>query len=92
VLHAREPDWYEHRLLKPAAGEMNLHAFSVGSTEISRCRTFRDWLRVDRSGRQLHEQSKRRLAARHWNYMQNCADAKGHVIEAIRDRANRTKH
>src|SRR6266567_2187781 len=37
VLHIREPDWYEHRLLKGPDTAINLHVFSPGCPEIDRC-------------------------------------------------------
>lgn len=36
VLRIREPDWYQHRLLKTVEGDANLHVFSRGCEEIDR--------------------------------------------------------
>jgi GrpB-like predicted nucleotidyltransferase (UPF0157 family) len=87
VLHAREPDWYEHRLLKHRDPPTNLHVFPVGAAETRRCLLFRDWLRSNESDRALYESSKERLAARRWDYVQSYADAKSDVVAAIMARA-----
>ena len=50
---------------------------------------FRDWLRAHDADRELYEQSKRVLAGREWNYVQNYADAKSAVVEEIIARARR---
>jgi GrpB-like predicted nucleotidyltransferase (UPF0157 family) len=90
ALTIREPDWYEHRLLKPAEVPGNLHVFSRGCEEIDRMLLFRDWLRNHADDRWLYESTKRELAARTWKYTQNHADAKGAVIRAILARARST--
>ena len=48
---------------------------------------FRDWLRADEADRELYADSKRKLAARDWKYMQQYADAKTAVILEIMERA-----
>ena len=48
---------------------------------------FRDRLRARDDERDLYLQTKRELAARHWVYVQDYADAKGEVVEAIIARA-----
>jgi GrpB-like predicted nucleotidyltransferase (UPF0157 family) len=87
VLRIREPDWFEHRLLKAPEIEGNLHIFSEGCEEIERMLTFRDWLRANDADRELYETTKRELAARTWRYTQDYADAKTEVVEAILARA-----
>ena len=89
VLRIREPDWYEHRLFKGPGGNINLHVFSAGSVEIDRILRFRDHLRTNASDRGLYLRTKEALAARRWNYVQEYADAKTEVVEAIIDRAGR---
>lgn len=87
VLRIREPDWYEHRLLKGPDTNVNLHVFSQGCPEIDRMLLFRDWLRVSEHERELYEQTKRQLAGREWRYVQDYADAKTAVVEEIIARA-----
>lgn len=88
-LRIREPEWYEHRLLKPQGAVGNLHVFSAGCREIEQMVLFRDWLRTHEEDRMLYEATKRELAARVWKYTQNYADAKGEVIQRILSRARR---
>lgn len=91
TLRIREPDWYEHRLLKPPEVEGNLHVFSAGCEEIERMLLFRDWLRIHADDRLLYEETKRELAARTWKYTQNYADAKAEVVQEILARARRSQ-
>jgi GrpB-like predicted nucleotidyltransferase (UPF0157 family) len=91
TLRIREPDWYEHRLLKPPDVQGNLHVFSDGCEEIEQMLLFRDWLRAHADDRLLYEETKRELAARRWKYMQNYADAKGEVVQKILVRARRSQ-
>lgn len=88
-LHIREPDWYEHRLLKAPGVRGNLHVFSEGCQEVERMEAFRDWLRAHKADRILYEKTKRELAARTWKYTQHYADAKSEVVEEILVRAQR---
>ena len=88
-LRLREPDWYQHRVLKGPDTNINLHVFSAGCVEIDRMLTFRDWLRSHVDDRVLYEQTKRELASRTWRHVQNYADAKTKVVQEILDRALR---
>jgi GrpB-like predicted nucleotidyltransferase (UPF0157 family) len=87
VLRIREPDWFEHRLLKSSAADVNLHVFSYGCEEIRRLLAFRDWLRTNEDDRNLYERTKQALAARTWKYIQNYADAKSEIMNEILARA-----
>jgi GrpB-like predicted nucleotidyltransferase (UPF0157 family) len=87
VLRIREPDWHEHRVLKGPDTNINLHVFTSGSGEIDRMLAFRDRLRADERDRLAYERSKRELARRSWKYVQDYADAKTEVVEAIIARA-----
>jgi GrpB-like predicted nucleotidyltransferase (UPF0157 family) len=87
VVRIREPDWHEHRVFKGPDTDINLHTFSDGSSEIERMLAFRDRLRIHDDERERYLQTKRELAARHWVYVQDYADAKGEVVEAIIARA-----
>jgi GrpB-like predicted nucleotidyltransferase (UPF0157 family) len=83
VLRVREEDWHQHRMFKGPAADINLHVFSAGCPEIERTLAFRDRLRGDRSARNLYDRTKQELAHRHWTYVQDYADAKSAVVEAI---------
>lgn len=88
VLRIREPDWWEHRMLKGPDTDVNLHVFSVGCPEVDRMLRFRDHLRADPADRQRYCARKRELAARRWKYVQNYADAKTSIVEEFLARAN----
>ena len=87
VLRIREPDWHEHRLFKgptrtststpSATGRPRSGACSPSGTGSGRTTT---------SGNAVL-QTKRELAARHWVFVQDYADAKGEVVEGIIGRA-----
>jgi GrpB-like predicted nucleotidyltransferase (UPF0157 family) len=87
ALRIREPDWHEHRVFKGPDTNVNLHVLSSGSPEIDRILAFRDRLRTDDADRRRYQETKRRLAARRWRYVQNYADAKTEVVEEIIARA-----
>ncbi len=83
VLRIREPDWYQHRMFKGTAPEVNLHVFSQGCEEAQRMLDFRDWLRSHQADRDLYAAEKRRLSQQTWTYIQNYADAKSEVVAEI---------
>jgi GrpB-like predicted nucleotidyltransferase (UPF0157 family) len=87
TLRIREPDWFEHRLLRGYDPPVNLHVFNPGCEEIERMLRFRDWLRTHPQDRDLYLRTKRELAAKQWKYVQDYADAKSEVIQEILSRA-----
>ncbi len=87
VLRIREPDWFEHRVLKGPDTNVNLHVFSDGCAEVDRMLLFRDWLRRSDADRDRYERAKRELARRTWRHVQHYADAKGPVVQEIMARA-----
>ena len=87
-LRIREPDWFEHRLLKGPDTEVNVHVFTAGCEEVDRMLLFRDWLRENAADRELYAERKRELAGRDWKYMQQYADAKTAVVLEIMARAS----
>ena len=86
-LRIREPDWFEHRVLKGPDTDVNVHVFSAGCEEVDRMLLFRDWLRGNAADRELYAVKKRELAGREWKYMQQYADAKTAVVQEIMARA-----
>lgn len=86
-LAVREPDWFEHRMLKSAASDVNLHVFPAACPELDRMVLFRDWLRSNPEEVRLYAQSKRLLAARDWTHVQDYANAKQTVVHGIMARA-----
>jgi GrpB-like predicted nucleotidyltransferase (UPF0157 family) len=87
-LRIREPEWFEHRLLKGPDTDVNVHVFGAGCAEVDRMLRFRDHLRTDRADRELYERAKRELAARRWKYVQHYANAKSDVVAEIMARAD----
>jgi GrpB-like predicted nucleotidyltransferase (UPF0157 family) len=90
VLRIREPDWFQHRLLKAPDIAGNLHVFSLGCEEVDRMLIFRDWLRAHDDDRRRYEETKRKLAAQTWKHTQHYADAKSEVVQEILARARRS--
>jgi len=90
VLRIREPDWFEHRMLRTYEPPVNLHVFPQGCSEVERMLLFRDWLRTNDADRELYARTKRELGAQEWKYVQNYADAKTAVVEEILARASAT--
>jgi GrpB-like predicted nucleotidyltransferase (UPF0157 family) len=86
-IRENEPEWYDHRVFKGPDTNVNLHVFSAGCVELERMVGFRDWLRTHDDDRELYERTKRELLTRDWKYVQNYADAKTDVVEAIVARA-----
>jgi len=82
-LKIREPNWFEHRMLKGPDTDVNLHVFSSGCAEIDRMLAFRDWLRDNAADRELYLRAKLTLAQREWENVQAYADAKTAVIGEI---------
>jgi GrpB-like predicted nucleotidyltransferase (UPF0157 family) len=83
TLRIREPDWHEHRMFNGPDTDVNLHVFGPDSPEIGRLLRFRDRLRSHPADRDRYAAAKCELAARDWRHMQEYADAKSEVIEAI---------
>ena len=86
VLRIREPHWFEHRVFKGPAADINLHVFSAGCPEVARMLAFRDRLRESDSDRKLYANIKRALARQEWKYVQDYADAKTTAIQNILER------
>lgn len=87
VLNIREPDWEQHRCFKGPDTNINLHVYSPSTTQTERYMLFRGRLRTHDSERELYAATKRELAARKWEYIQDYADAKNDVIDGIIERA-----
>ena len=83
----REEDLFDHRLLVRDQPQVNLHVFTVGSSEIEQMTGFRDWLRTHADDRALYERVKRELAERDWAIVQDYADAKTDIVAEIKRRA-----
>ena len=85
TLRIREPDWFEHRVLKREHPAVNLHVFSASASEITRMLRFRDHLRRHPADRERYAAAKQELAQHTWRYINDYADAKDDVIAMIQD-------
>ncbi|WP_439658053.1 GrpB family protein [Lentzea sp. HUAS TT2] len=83
----REDDWHDHRILKGPDTDINLHVFPRGCAQVRRHRIFRDWLRDNAEDRELYASTKRALAGRTWERVQDYTDAKNAVVLDILERA-----
>jgi GrpB-like predicted nucleotidyltransferase (UPF0157 family) len=63
VLHIREADWYEHRLLKHRDPAAHDHVFGPHCVEVERMIRFRDLLRTHAQLRQAYARTKRELGS-----------------------------
>ncbi|GAA1080205.1 GrpB family protein [Nocardiopsis metallicus] len=79
----REPDWYEHRVLKGPSINLNLHVFGQGCEEIDRMRLFRDYLTANAGARERYTAVKRELSERTWEKIQDYADAKTGIVRDL---------
>lgn len=82
-LRVREPG---HRMFRTPERDVHVHVWAAGGDDEDRHLVFRDWLRTDRADRDLYERTKRDLARRYRD-MNDYAEAKTGVIEAILGRA-----
>lgn len=87
TLRVREPEWFEHRMLKGPDTDINLHVFSAEASEVKRMLQFRDWLRSNESDRTKYAQVKQSLAQHEWRHVQHYADAKTSIVQEIMERA-----
>ncbi len=84
-LRVREPG---HRMLRTPERDVHVHIWGDRDPEVLRLLRFCDQLRRSPTDRDAYERLKRRLAARDWADMNEYADAKGALIEAILGRAD----
>lgn len=83
-LRVREPG---HRMVRTPARDTHVHILQVGDVAADDYLLLRDHLREHPEDRELYEQTKRSLTATDWADMNEYADAKTPVIEAIKQRA-----
>jgi GrpB-like predicted nucleotidyltransferase (UPF0157 family) len=80
ALRVREPG---HRMFRTPERDVHVHVWPGGSEEEHRHLTFRDRLRSNAGDRHLYESTKKQLAARKWDTMNDYAAAKSDVIAKI---------
>jgi GrpB-like predicted nucleotidyltransferase (UPF0157 family) len=84
-LRVREPG---RRMFRTPARDVHVHLWRHSDPEVARHLIFRDRLRRSSADRDAYERLKRELAAREWADMNEYADAKTPLIEAILSRAH----
>jgi GrpB-like predicted nucleotidyltransferase (UPF0157 family) len=83
-LRVREPG---HRLVRTPARDVHVHVYEQGDPAVDDYLLLRDRLRSDAEDRALYERTKRALLSTRWDDMNDYADAKTDVIQAIKARA-----
>jgi GrpB-like predicted nucleotidyltransferase (UPF0157 family) len=83
-LRVREPG---HRLVRTPARDVHVHVYERDDPAVESYLLLRDRLRSDADDRALYESTKRTLLGKPWADMNEYADAKTDVIEAIKARA-----
>jgi GrpB-like predicted nucleotidyltransferase (UPF0157 family) len=86
-LRVREPEFEEHRMLRTPARDVHLHVFAPDASNVLNYRLLREWLKQSPEDRDLYAETKRALAQRDWEDMNDYAMAKSDVIAAILARA-----
>jgi GrpB-like predicted nucleotidyltransferase (UPF0157 family) len=79
-LRVREP---AHRMFRTPARDVHVHVWRDSDPEVERYLRLRDRLRSSAGDRAAYERLKRELATREWADMNDYAEAKGELIEAI---------
>lgn len=83
-LRVQEPG---HRMFRTPVMDVHVHVWADTNPEVERCLSFRDQLRRSPEDRDAYERLRRGLANRDWSDLNEYADAKGHLIEAILGKA-----
>jgi GrpB-like predicted nucleotidyltransferase (UPF0157 family) len=86
VLHIREPQWDEHRMLTRVDRSMNLHVFGPDAAEPRRLVAFRDWLRTNHGDRAAYGALKTSLAAQGFDRVMDYNNHKAELIYDIYER------
>jgi GrpB-like predicted nucleotidyltransferase (UPF0157 family) len=83
-LRVREPG---HRMVRTPDRDVHIHILEPTDPAADDYLLLRDRLRSHEADRELYEETKRELVARHWIDMNAYAEARTSVIEGIKDRA-----
>lgn len=73
----------DHRMFRTVARNVHLHVYEPSHRAVQDYLDLRDWLRVDGPARDLYAATKRHLAERAWQDMNDYADAKSEVIHEL---------
>jgi GrpB-like predicted nucleotidyltransferase (UPF0157 family) len=83
-LRVREPD---HRMFRTPERDVHVHVWLASDPEVERHLRFRERLRAHAPDRAAYEALKRELAGRDWEDMNEYAQAKSALIDAIIEKA-----
>jgi GrpB-like predicted nucleotidyltransferase (UPF0157 family) len=83
-LRVREP---AHRMVRTPERDVHVHVYEHDHPAVEEYFLLRDRLRTHEADRALYERTKRSLIKRRWADMNDYADAKTEVVEAIKERA-----
>ena len=86
VLHIREPEWEEHRMLTRPDRSVNLHVFGPTATEPHRLVAFRDWLRPHDDDRAAYGALKTSLADQGFERVMDYNNHKAELVYDIYER------
>lgn len=86
LLHIREPDWDEHRMLTRPDRTVNLHVFGATATEPRRLVAFRDWLRTHDEDRAAYGALKAALADEGFERVMDYNNHKAELVHDIYER------
>jgi GrpB-like predicted nucleotidyltransferase (UPF0157 family) len=86
VLHIREPDWEEHRMLTRPDRSVNLHVFGPTASEPHRLVAFRDWLRSHDDDRAAYGALKVALADEGFERVMDYNNHKAELVYDIYER------
>jgi len=87
VLHIREPEWEEHRMLTRPDRSVNLHVFGPETPEPHRVVLFRDWLRAHPADRDSYGALKTRLAEQGFERVMDYNNHKAALVYDIYEKA-----
>jgi len=87
LLHIREPDWEEHRMLTRPDRSVNLHVFGPTSPEPRRVILFRDWLRTHPDDREAYGALKTALADQGFERVMDYNNHKAELVYDIYEKA-----
>jgi GrpB-like predicted nucleotidyltransferase (UPF0157 family) len=87
VLHIREPEWHEHRMLTSSDRSVNLHVFGPDAPEPHRQVMFRDWLRAHDDDRDAYGALKASLATHGFERVMDYNNHKAELVYDIYEKA-----
>ncbi len=82
-LRVREPDYYEHRMVRTPEKDVHIHIYPPAAPDVERYYFVRDELRQNEALRKKYGELKQKLASQEWADMNAYSAAKTEVIEEI---------